>query len=490
MERDCHVSRSEATRLIGKLGRVSNVIRQAVPEFAPFDYQACFLDDHFTRWAHVTKSRQVGWSQEEAHHGVMKAVSLPRYKKIYTSLNLDDCKEKIEYAKELFEMLLECKWLRHELPAKDVWRKTEISFSNGSRLISAFSPRGQSRADISMDEFSWYQNPKKIYNAALPIMIHGGQLRIGASPSHSASMFSAIARRDGGKFTQFRRFEIFWWDCPIHCRNVTEAREKIFDRNTRTRLLPTEEAVRTYGTEVINEIFDNMPTEDFQQEFENSESDDERSFFPWELIIACTPTGEESIERYETLTELRDKTKDSLLWAGYDVGRRRDSAELTVFEEKDGLLLERYRQHFDNTPFPVQAEELDAVLSIPNVLGLAIDQTGMGEQLAEERVMRWGERVTSVYFTEQIKKTMATNIKMMMEKAKVFFQADKEARFQMHSIKKIFTTTGKILFDVDTQQEVGSYSGHHHADIFWARALALYAKAMSMKLGRPTIGGL
>lgn len=447
----------------------------------PFDYQAAFLDDHWTRWAWVRKGRQVGWSQEEAYHGLMKAISLPRYRKIFTSLNLDDCKEKIDYANDLYDRLKEVSWLRNELPGKEVDRKTEIRFSNGARLISVFTPRGKAKADVSMDEFAYYQDPRKVYRAAMPILVHGGQLRIGSSPTHSQSMFSAIGRREGGKFTDFRRFEIFWWDCPIHCKDVEAARREIFDRTAGARLMATEDAVRKFGTEILLELFNNMLLEDFQQELENTESDDEKAFLSWDLIKACTPTGEDSISRYDSLEGLRSRTKDGHLWVGYDVGRRKDAAEITVFEERDAHLYERYRKTLKNTPFPIQAEELDSILHIPNVMGLAIDQTGMGEQLAEERVLKWGSKVVPVQFTNPMKGTMATNLKMLMEKSKVSFQADREAMFQMHSIKRLHSGNN-VIYEVTSEKE-GGYIDHHHADIFWARALALYAYGMTQRLG-------
>lgn len=458
-----------------------------MPELTPFDYEAAFMDDHITRWMWVRKGRQVGWSQSCSQKRLIKAVSIPNYKAIFTSLNLEDCREKIDYANILYQALSDTRWLRQDLPEKVIDRKLELKFSNGSRLISAFTPLGKSKADIDMDEFSEYQNPRKIYRAAVPIMVYGGQLTVAGRPTHTGSMFSAIGRREGGKYTKFRRFEFFWWDCPTHCRDVARARQEIYDREHGERLMSTDDAIKNYATDHLLEIFDNMLLEDFQQEFEGRESGDEQAFLSWEIIKACSPTGEDAITQYETLDELRAKTEGGYLWAGYDVGRHRDRAELSVFEERDGRLTERYRCTFEKKSFEIQAEELDALMHLPNSRGLAIDATGMGEQIAEEREKRWGSRVHSVKFTSPIKNTMATNLKKLMEMGKVLFIAGKEENFQMHSVRRAYTSSENIIYEVD-KEEGSEYTRKHHADIFWARALGLYAYAMSKKLGRPRVG--
>jgi hypothetical protein len=293
-------------------------------------------------------------------------------------------------------------------------------------------------------------------------------------------MFAQIMRSHGGKYTHFIKRQIFWWDCPIHCRSVKWARVQAPEMDTATR-------VRNFGTQTLREIFDNMPTEDFQQEFELKEMDDEMALLPWELIIACTPTGEDAITRYDSVDDLRERTTGQLLFAGLDVGRYTDRSELSVFAISDNMAFERYVLSMKGKAFDVQEAQLNGLMALQNVRRLKIDKTGLGEQFAERLQQRWtADRVVGVHFTAESKNTIATNMKMLMEKARVRFWPDQHRNFQMHSIKKEITDKGNVQYNVDAR-EVAASGQKHHGDVFWSRALALSAWSDFTSLGQPHI---
>jgi len=409
-------------------------------------------------------------------------MSMPRYKKIFTSYSLEDCKEKIEYATDLFERMRDMKSLRADLPELTIENKQELKFSNGSRLISVFTPRGKARADIDCDEFSHYENDRKIYKAAVPIIRAGGRLCVMGTPTHSQRLFARIGRREGGKFIHFKRARIFWYDSPLHCIDVTEARR-------RAPGMPTLERVRSFGTETLQEQFDNMLLEDFQQEFELSEQDDEASFLSFELILSCTPSGEDEggtmleINRCDTIGELKKKTGKRVLFAGYDVGRRRDSSVLSVFEVNGGRVIERYLHKLTRVGFDAQEAEIEALMSISRCLRIEIDETGLGMQLAENMKKKFGHRVVPISFTSASKAEMSSNMKMMMQRGSVRFIADRDANMQMHSVKKTITSAGNLTLTVNDQSDADA----HHADIFWSRALALHAFHNKNALPKPRV---
>lgn len=461
------------------MSRISTFIDYAYPEHAPFDYQRAFIDDYMTRWLLIEASRQVGKSVMSAHKATLKALAIPGYKHVWCSYTLDDCKEKIEYAVDLYARLREHREFAHLPQRIPIENRMELQFANRSRLLSVFMPRGKSKADVTLDEFPHYAQPRKIYRAALPILIHGGQCVIMGTPRHSGTLFARMMRREGNRFTAFKRARLFWWDCPIHCTDVALAR----------RVAPSmspHERVARFGTTALREIFQSLLLEDFQQEFELVESDDNVAFLSWELIVACTPTGDDEVSKCETVAELINKAGGRTIFAGYDVGRKKDLAVLSCFVREGGRLIERYLVTMRNKDFDTQEHEIESVMKHANVLRIAIDETGIGMQLAERAHKRWKSRVLPTTFTNDSKATMATNMKMLMEQGKVVFQASVDANFDMHSVKKSISASENLLLKVEHDDE--SETTDHHADRFWARALALSAYSDKKARGEPRIG--
>lgn len=467
------VSRSEAKVIAREMGKVSTLIDHYAPQFSPFDFQRAIQDDYTTRFLAVKKARQIGWSQSCcAHKGLVFALTIPNYRRIFISMNLEDAKEKIEYANELYSAIRPA---IRGLPERTVMNRIELRFSNSSRLMCMFTPRGKARADIDGDEWAHMRDPRRIYQAAVPILLLGGQFTVASTELHSGTMFNEIFENKEGQYPGFERRRVWWWDCPMHCSDVALARREAPKMDTAAR-------VERFGTESLKQIFSIFPIDDFQQEFELKEGDDAASFLPWSLIIASTPTGEEAIVPIDSLAALYEATRDCQLFAGYDVGRHKDAAELSVLADRgDGKLYELYAETFANTPFDEQEEALRALLNLPNLMRLSIDRTGMGEVLAERLERWWGPRVAPIHFTVQNKSTIANNMKMLMIQEKAFFQADRNKNYQMHSIKRNITQQGNVVLLTDVRRE-GTSMRRHHADVFWSRALACHA-ASEFKAG-------
>lgn len=399
-----------------------------------------------------------------AEKGVCKAIAIPGYRKIFVSLNLKEAKEKIEYAKELYNRFADVT----TVPKITVDNQTELGLANGSSLVCMFMPRGRSKSDIDFDEFAHLSNQREVYRASTPILSLGGQLTIGSTVLHSGTYYESIWNADGGKFRKFRRLEIHWWDTPLHCKDVDTARKNAPAMDTETR-------VYEYGTESLIEVFDNMLLEDFQMEFELVTIDDKTSFLPWDLIVSCTPSGKRELVQYETLNDLLTKTKGKRKFGGFDVGRYIDNAEFNVsVENSETSIQERYTQTFEKESFELQQSVLEDYLEDPDTY-LAIDKTGMGEQMSEELLDEYGsDKVMPIHFTNPMKGTLATTLKRYMKKHMVEFSCDRHKNVQMHSIKKSVTQSGNITYLVVTDK---TDEAHHHADVFWSRALKCYCHA-------------
>jgi phage FluMu gp28-like protein len=476
IQRTALVSNYEAAQIAEKLSRFSNHIAYFAPQFAPFDFQRDFIDDYASRWCIYRKPRQIGASMIQAHKALGKSLAVPRQFSLFISLMKDDAQEKIAYAKELYDALAETV----PVPAIVNASKTELQFSNDARLKAVYIPRGKSRADIYIDEFAHVSQPRKLYRAALPIMSLGGQLAIMSSVLHSGTMFQQIWEQEGGKFQHYKRHTIHWWDCPIHCNNVPLARIEAAQ-------MATPDRIKQFGTEILLEIYDNMLEEDFRMEYEMVPLDDDSALLPWGLILRCSPTGEDAIKAFDDLESVmryanRDASDPRPVVAGYDVGRRRDTGEFHLgVAENEHHLFERYKRSFDNEPFQVQQDFLEQYLRWPNAK-LTIDETGLGMQMAEYLQDKFGEdKVIKMSFTNESKRVMATTLKRYMLQDRIRFQADKDANFQMHSIKRDVTKHGTVTYIVEQPETADSK--RHHGDKFWGRAMMVHTHVMDITGG-------
>jgi len=117
-------------------------------------------------------------------------------------------------------------------------------------------------------------------------------------------------------------------------------------------------------------------------------------------------------------------------------------------------------------PFSEQFKIIDHLTAYARKV--AIDETGIGMQLAEELAKKWGElKVLRVYFTAKAKEELASRVKAVFEDKIISIPSDKDLIEDLHSVKKTLTPAGNIRYEGETQDS--------HADRFWSLALALHA---------------
>jgi hypothetical protein len=225
--------------------------------------------------------------------------------------------------------------------------------------------------------------------------------------------------------------------------------------------MPTEERVRTFGTKDIGDQFDSLPLEDFQEEFEIGYSDESYSFYPYELILPCTTDDIVLADDFATFGDVTGR-----LVAGFDVGRKRDLSELSIFEDGGGKKVCRLLRSYDRVPFADQEADLRRMLTMLPIGRLSIDQNGIGMHLAENLGRDFGQVVPET-FSNESKEIWATDFKILLQRKDVVLPKDRQLVAQIHSIKRRLTPTGKPSFEVE-REEVG----RGHADRFWSVALA------------------
>ncbi len=417
------------------------------------------------------KARQVGWSWTAAAEATAASCLDKRSTSIFVSINLEEAKEKIRYSKQIIESLD-----KRVRPKLVIDNQMELEFDNGSRLIShpCRPVRGKAKVNMYLDEFAHYPKDREIYTSALPATTRGGRLRIGSSPLGAGGMFWEIYDQKLRPYPGYRRTSIPWWLVSGLCKDVVEARKM-------AAAMTTEERVRLFGTSRLVEIFDNMPLEDFQQEYESAWVDESVAWISWEEIKKNQLDAQEGKHWYrssttvegalsaieETATACKEGAIESALAGGMDIGRKRNTTELGfVGKGTTPALPLRLSISLANVEFDDQRAVGQKAIEMLPVTKLLIDRNGLGMQLAEE--LEKTGKAEGVDFTNPNKELWSVELKVRMQRGQVPIPLDRDLSYQIHSIKKKITASKNAQFDTQANEK-------HHADKYWGLALAVWA---------------
>jgi len=420
----------------------------------------------------ANKSRRVGYSWLIAAKSVARSILRRRHTSTIVSINQEEASDKIRYAKQIIEALD-----REVRPRLIIDNALELEVSTGSRIIShPCRPVRGKGGDIYLDEFAHYPKDRDIYTSAVPVVTKGGQLSIGSTPLGAGGVFWEIAEQKIQPYPGYVRSFVPWWATSALCRDVPGALKM-------AGFMPTEERVRIFGAPRLIEIFNNVPLVDFQQEYECAWIDESVAWITWDeikrnqldaqaesLIVWQANSVEAALAAIERIAEAVQAGKiEPVLYGGYDVGRRRNTSELTLVGK--GVTQQRpYRLNvsLDNVEFDDQIAVINKVMDRLPVALLLIDKNGLGMQLAETTEKRYSLRAQGVDFTNATKELWAGEIKVQFQRGQVPIPIDRDLAYQIHSIKKKFTAAKNAVFDTEGNEK-------HHADKFWSLALALWA---------------
>ncbi|MHB1651658.1 MAG: phage terminase large subunit family protein [Desulfitobacteriaceae bacterium] len=437
------------------------------------DYQRDFLEstDRFQIWL---KGRQLGFSFVSAARALARSQNLDDYTCIISSYKLEDSKEKIRYAKQLYDSLPD-NYKKRKLTDNT----TSLEFisrsgreSTGTRIIAQgkgpIRGKGGKFVDVILDEFAFFGSwDTTVYTSTVPIFtrVKHGSLTIISTPLGKAGKFHEIWDNPR-KYKNYKRRTIYWWDFSLLCKDVPRARREALAMHTIQR-------VEEFGTEQLHELFNALDLDGFQQEFECAFVDDSTSYFPLQMVYACVmdDEGEEGKSEQDRLMaksfkELRDKTLDSL-GGGYDVGRRKDASELVSLEATETAKILRLMDTYKQSDFELQKRELTRFLEIAKPVRLCIDETGLGMNMAEDLKKKHGGQVEPISFTNASKEAMVIPLHKEFEKGRsgILIPNDRDLISQIVAIKREVTSTGAFRYSVERNEK-------HHGDKFWALALA------------------
>lgn len=417
-------------------------------------YQINWLEDK-SQVKICAKSRRIGFTWVQSFEDVMDALTLKVHNKPcdvwFTSADLSAAKEYINYCKMWSKALnVAFKDLKEVVidEEKDI-KSLSLEFSNGARINaissnpSAFRSKG---GKVVIDEFAFHKNPHELWKAAWPVVTWGYPLRIISSLNGTNNLFyKFIQKIKAGKL-----------DWSLHEITIFDAVaqglvDKIYDRPT------TKEEQEEWINRIKNSCGDEIT---WQQEYCCIAIDGASAFIKYELIDKCCE---------DTLIDDIKLIKNDI-YVGFDVARNRDLSVISVFEKVGSVFYLRKIYELKNMQFRRQRKILYKILKLNNCRRCCIDETGIGKEMAENAQIDFGKaKVEPITFTNKSKEELAYKLYYAFEDCNIRFPDDENTKNDIHSIKKMPTSTGAIRFDADRSETDG------HADRFWSFALAVYA---------------
>ena len=309
----------------------------------------------------------------------------------------------------------------------------EVVLPGGSRITAVpanpDTARGYSR-HLVLDEFAFHRDSNKIWQAVFPIVSRPElKLRVISTPNGKGNKFHEIMT---GADTSWSRHIV-----DIHTaiaqglpREATALRDAIGDEAT------------------------------WQQEYELRWLDGNRAWISFEMIQAC---------EYEQGAQAELVKGAYPPVVGVDIARRRDLFVIVVLQQRDDVLYTLEIIARQNIPFQEQMALLAHVTATYQPSRIAIDQTGMGEMFAETAVAELGAavHVEGVLLTANRRLAIATAMRRVFEDRRIRIPADRALRNDLHSMRAEQGASGTTRLVHDRQVS------HHHADRFWAMALAV-----------------
>jgi len=418
------------------------------------------------------KGRGVGFSLTCAAEATVRAIVRPSYSAIFVSVNREEADEKIRYANTLHDSM-PLSWQKKKV----VDNRASIEFEDPSgggrsRLIShpCKDPRGKHNADLYLDEFAHFgpRKQRSIYVASLPVVSRGGrQLTIGSTPLVAGDLFHDIMRQEHKKYSTFSRQSVPWWICPDLCADVRRAGKEAPG-------MDTVERVERFAREALLDVFRSLDVAAFRQEYELLFPDESENYFPYDLIFSCVS---DELSPAPSVDKLFRSTKGDL-YAGFDVGRTRNTSELVVLERLPKRLVYRYGRSFDRSRFKDQEASLRKMMKRSRRLKrLCIDRHGIGMNMAENLRSEFGSRVEGVAMIGPVKESLAVGMHIVLENEEIALPRDRELIAQVHSVRKSATNAGYSRYDTETNAKA-------HADVLWALALAVHAAGITRERKR------
>lgn len=448
------------------MGRAKRI--PAEPQAIMLPYQARWVRDE-SRLKLMEKSRQIGISWATAYAAVARtALSTARFDQwvssrddIQAQLFLEDCKMWAGHlalaAEDLGEQVID---------PRDRQTAYVLRFASGRRINSMSSnPNAQAgkRGGRILDEFALHPDPRKLWSIAYPGITWGGAMEVISTHRGSANFFNQLVReiREGGNPKGI----------SLHRVTLEDALAEGFLWKLQ-QTLPADDPIQAMDEAEYYDFIRSgaADEESFQQEYMCRPADDDAAFLEYELIARA---------EYPQGTDWR-QTEGGALYAGVDIGRKKDLTVLWVIEKLGDVF---YTRHVEALRAMTKGEQEKVLWPwFERCQRVAIDNTGLGIGWVDDAQARFGKyRIEAVNFSAQVKEALAYPVRGAMEDRRLRIPHDPKIRADLRSVTKQVTSAGNIRFTAERTPD-------GHADRFWALALALHAASEPVMPWRPLTG--
>ena len=438
-------------------GRAKVVPANADAIFLPF--QNDWIKDT-SRIKLMEKSRQIGISWSTAYGADERAAAqgarfdewVSSRDDIQARLFIEDCKFWAGImnmaAQDLGEVVID---------PKERLTAYVLQFASGRRIHSMSSnPDAQAgkRGSRILDEFALHADQRKLWAIAYPGITWGGSMEIISTHRGSYSFFNGLIREAREKGNPKK--------ISLHRVTLQDALDQGFLYKLQ-QALPDDAEQQDMDEAAYFDFVKHgaADEESFDQEYMCIPADDDAKFLEYGLITAC---------EYSAGTDWKRGLEgpfEGRLFAGVDIGRKRDLTVLWVVEKLGDVYYTRHVEAMER----MRKSDQEKILWpwFEKCDRICIDSTGLGIGWADDAQDKFGEhRVEAVNFSGPVKETLAFPLRTALEDRALRIPEDPRIRADLRKVQKVTTTAGNIRFVAEREAD-------GHADRFWALALALHA---------------
>ncbi|PWE52144.1 hypothetical protein DEM27_32615 [Metarhizobium album] len=433
-------------------------------------YQGKWITDN-SRLKLMEKGRQIGLSWSTAYATVSRtALATARHDQWVSSR--DDIQARL--------FLEDCKlWSGNlDLAARDMGeialdedgKQTAytLRFANGKRINSMSSnPDAQAgkRGGRVLDEFALHPDPRKLWSIAYPGITWGGAMEVISTHRGSHNFFNGLIREAREKGNPKK--------ISLHRVTLEDALNDGFLFKLQQSLPDDDERQEMTEAQYFDWVKAGAADEEsFLQEYMCQPADDDAAFLEYDLIASA---------EYPATANWKDVERGQL-YAGIDIGRKKDLTVLWIVEQLGDVFYTRHVEAMQNMRKSDQEKIIWPWLQ--RCSRSCFDATGLGIGWADDAQDKFGQyAVEAVTFTPKVKEELAYPVRSSMEDRRVRIPYDKHIRADLRSVTKQVTAAGNIRFTAERTPD-------GHADHFWALALAIHAAGAPTEYGYQSVRDL